>query len=847
MKKLTKKALALLLAASMTAGLAACGGGSGGKNLLTNEDAKKYVYKMEEMNVDLGDASIRAACVVDGRVYALSTNYYYEEMTGSVFSLYSFNMDGSDLKETELFNTLKPNPDYVQPDAGDEEGVGDEEGAGDEDGMEGGEDAIMPLSAPGIAVPETEEITDEDTDGDENEDTDTDVEPRTEDLNWMEDVNLNTYALNEKGCYMVTERSTYAYDADGNYVPGEYQLEMRAYDLAGNELYRATLNDNAEEYMYVSSMAVDAQGNTAIVTDGESGAILFFDAKGAPVGNVDLASQQIGYVTRAFADKEGRLNILAYDNNYEKVSLYRYNMQTGASEDAGDLLPTITNYNISAGKGYDFFLRDSLGVYGYNVGDEEVTQVLSYLNSDLDYNSINDVYEVDEEHLCCIYYNEEDWSVHFALLTYVDPATIPDKEVISLACFYMDWDLRQKLVEFNRNSDQYRIVVKDYSSYNTMDDYSAGYTRMNNDILTGQIPDIIVLDRYSMPVDSYIAKGLLADIGKMIDEDEELNREDYMENVFDAYSVDGKLYSIIPAFSVQTLAAKTALVGDTPGWTMDDLKALMEKYPDANVFESSYTRDTILSQVLMFSGSKYVENDTGKCHFDSEEFIDMLEFVKQFPEEYDYENDDMMNDYTQYQLQYRNNNTLLASVYFSSFDNWDGYTYARQVQFGEPITMIGFPTDEGNGAVVRAYMEYAISARSQVKEGAWEFLRYYLTEEYQTGDSFYALPVLREALLDKIERSKERPYWIDENGNPNYYDDSFSIGDESFNFVPMSDEEGEALYEYICSVNQPSYYDDNLEKIITEEAAGFFAGQKSAKEVAEIIQSRAQVYINESR
>ena len=42
-------------------------------------------------------------------------------------------------------------------------------------------------------------------------------------------------------------------------------------------------------------------------------------------------------------------------------------------------------------------------------------------------------------------------------------------------------------------------------------------------------------------------------------------------------------------------------------------------------------------------------------------------------------------------------------------------------------------------------------------------------------------------------------------------------------------------------------WNEDILVIITEEAAPFFAGQKSAGEVADIIQSRVQMYVNENR
>ena len=853
MKKLTKRALALLLAAFMTVGLAGCGGSS--RNILTNEDAKKYVYRMQDLDVAVADSneSVRDSCYVDGRIYALLNRYEYEEMQGMVVSLASFKADGSDLQKVVILSSLKPNPNYVAPP---EEPLGDADIDIDID--------VMPLSAtmfpainePIMPLPEenvTEEDENIDTDEEAAEDEsqagqeDAETGDESEDgLTWYSEGYISTFSLNENGCYMVMENNSYAYDNNDNYIPGEFSLVLYAFDLDGTQRFQTTINDDNEDYMYVSSITSDDKGNVALIIGGSSSKVYFYDVQGNRGAQIDCSDQQMSYIYRSFVDKEGKLNLLAYDNNYTKMSLYCYNMQTGAFENEGKILDTINNYNVSVGKNYDFLLSNSMGIYGYNEGDEDVTQILSYINSDLDYNTIDSIYEMEGDQLYCTYYDEENWDTHFALLNYVDPETIPDKQVISIACYYLDWNMRRRIVEFNRSSDKYRILVKDYSSYSTMDNYMAGYTRLNNDILTGQMPDILILDRYYMPVDSYIAKGLLADIGKMIDEDKELNREDYLENVFEAYSVKGVLYSVVPSFSLRTVAAKTALVGDTPGWTMEDLKALQQQFPNARIFEEGTTRSNVLYQILTFSGSKFVDNATGKCSFDSQEFIELLEFLKQFPAEYDWDNYEY--DYYESQLQYRNNSTLLYNVYIYAFSNYDGYNYTKQVLYGEPITFIGFPTEEGNGAVVRADNQYAISARSSVKEGAWEFLRYYLTEEYQKSNSnYYTIPVLKEALLERLEIAKERPYWEDEEGNKNYYDDTYMIGDEIFNYEPLSDTEAQWLYDYISSVTKADYYDKNLEEIINEEAAPFFEGQKTAAEVADIIQSRAQVYINESR
>lgn len=814
MKK-KKGIIALLIAAIMASCLAGCGGSKNTVN--ANEEAKKHVYRLQDIETGslFDNVNIQNMLYSNGRIYVLTQQNYWDEMTGWVVQLLSMNEDGSDVQTTEIMNNLRKNPDWMPE--------GEDPDYGNPDG--------------GIAVPLTSDVptpNEEPEEGAEDETYKPGTEPGVQEY---QDSYLSMVQLTENYVYLIIESNSYSYDENYNYIPGENTVVLHIFDFNGEKQGELMINDDPDTYMWVRNICADKDGNVAISFEEE---VWICDVTGKILSKIPVDTQS-SYMETAFIDNEGLLNLICHNNEYTKITAKRYNLQTGAA--AGDIeLPgQLTNFSLRPGSNWDFFISNSNGVYGYNMGDEEVTQICSYINSDLDNSLINSVHEMEDGKLFFIY-NDEEWNTHMAIGTYVPPEEIPDKEALMLACSYLSWDMRRRVVAFNKENEQYRIVVNDYSVYNTQEDYNAGITRLNNDIISGQVPDILILNR-NMPVDSYIAKGLLADIGKLIEADEELSMEDYMTNVFEAYSVDGKLYSVIPAFTISTFMGKTADVGEEPGWTMADLKALMEAHPEANVFGRDSTRNQILYQMMVYSGSRFVDRESGKCHFDTQEFIDMLEFVAQFPEEFDYESEgeDFWKDYD---TQYRSGKTLLMQV---SLSNFDSYIYWAHGQFGEPVTLIGFPSDEGIGAVINAENEYAIAAKSNHKEGAWEFLRYYLTVEYQTGDSMYGLPVYRQAILDKLEVAKERPYWENEDGTKEYYDRTYWIGDERIILDPLSEEEADSLLSYIETVNMSNYFDESISNIITEETEAFFKGDKTAEEVAKIIQSRAQVYINESR
>lgn len=64
---------------------------------------------------------------------------------------------------------------------------------------------------------------------------------------------------------------------------------------------------------------------------------------------------------------------------------------------------------------------------------------------------------------------------------------------------------------------------------------------------------------------------------------------------------------------------------------------------------------------------------------------------------------------------------------------------------------------------------------------------------------------------------------------------------------PLTEEDAQAVRDMVYNATTEAAYDQQLMNIITEEAEYYFNGEKSAQEIAGIIQSRAQLYIDENR
>ena len=171
--------------------------------------------------------------------------------------------------------------------------------------------------------------------------------------------------------------------------------------------------------------------------------------------------------------------------------------------------------------------------------------------------------------------------------------------------------------------------------------------------------------------------------------------------------------------------------------------------------------------------------------------------------------------------------------------------------FREPVAFVGYPTTKENGSFLSHDGSIlAINAKSKNKDGAWQFIRQQLTKDAQESNSGRGggFPVMKSALEKQFEEAMTEEYYEDEEGNKKRSEKTtWGYEDFTVRIYAAKDYEVEAIRNLIENTDTLYQYDQKMMEIITEEANAFFEGQKSAKEVADIIQNRVQIYVNENR
>ena len=803
MNRMMKRGAALLLALTLTLGLAACGKDKdNGTEQLTG---KVYVPEFLDFNLDV--EYISGGCATGDAVYLMGSEsqereetdpatgeilYYYDE----IYSLYRIPLDGSDPVKLEAY----------QPTA-------------------------LPEGAEGNVGVESITAADDGT-------------------IWLtEHVGVYTFDLPEN----------FDSEADDkwNYHTYEESIIRRQLDASGNEIGRVDISDLAGklgvEYVYANLF--DRAGNLYAVTETE---IIMLDPQLNKVFSVE--GEDIAGSPTLLSN--GRLGLLNYIYDEEKET-GAWTMKTvdPEAQDWGEEYTLPENaYNAYPGGGeYLFYYQNGDSIYGYKAGAAEGEKIFSWIDSDINRSNMEFFSFLPDGRVVVVTreWQSDNSKVELAIMTATDRSELPEKTTLTYATMYLGYDVRSQIIEFNKTSDKYRIEVRDYSEFATAEDSSAGLTRLNTEIVAGNVPDM--LETGSIPLRQYAAKGLLEDLWPFIEGDTDIGgRAGVMEHVLNAAEQDGKLYEIFTNFAIRTVAGPKNIVGDRMSWTLADLQEALAKMPEGcAIFGQTDTKTDMLSNVMAQNADSFVDWSTGQCRFDSEDFKALLAFCNSFPAEYDWENsqDEWEDPYTRI----ISGKQMLTSVYFSQL-RWDFLENDGLFKSQGGAAFIGYPREDGGvGSGFTTNGGVAMSAACKDKEGAWSFMRTRLLSQSTDEESaryWSNFPVnkadfdkmVEEAMTVQYEQDENGQPLLDENGQPIEIKETWWISDDlQLEQGAVTQEQYDRFMALYNATDSVYYFDEAIYDIVADMAGAYFAGDRSLDDTAAQIQSRVTLYVNENR
>lgn len=614
------------------------------------------------------------------------------------------------------------------------------------------------------------------------------------------------------------------------YKDDKNNFELRVMDADGNIKDTINLDGAIDTEEYICSLIIDKEENIFLVCDET---VIVLDKTGKKVNSV----KGKGWIMAACLSPDGQVLVTRTGDGEEGQSITRLDAQGNAVGDSIRIKAQSFGSNSmfeSKSSDYICYFDDASDLYGVKA-DGSMTKIINWVSSGMSSQSVYRKCDIGNGEFLILYYDysEMDSQNSLCKLQKVNPEDVVEKTVITLGGMYISEEISRQVIKYNKSQEQYQIVLKDYTQEEEPD------KKFKADILAGDVPDIMVLD--GSYADLYASKGLLEDLYPYLEKDPELNKSDFLENPLSLLETNGKLYRISNYFSINAVCARTSQMNGKDQLSLTDVINMDEAAGDLVRGFMHTSNKGVLYNACSYNNDYYIDWEKGTCNFDSEEFIALLEYAKTYPneEDLDYESMDSMPTMVQ------NNKVIVTETYGITMEEVEMYDKLYE---GD-VTFMGYPSN-GNAGISAGFWEsYAISSKSANKDAAWDFLRTLLTREYYSKNLTYmGTPLRKDCLEDMIKRNSATETYTDDFGQEiEPLNSGYGFDDYEVEIVPLTDKQVEMYRDIVSRVDREYNYNMEIMEIIDEEAAAFFAGQKSASEVAKIIQNRANTYINENK
>lgn len=619
----------------------------------------------------------------------------------------------------------------------------------------------------------------------------------------------------------------------------QYYLHILKED--GTSAKRYHLKEEEKNPIYIGKgRAVIMEDGSVLATGYQDQKVYFFDSKGNNKKQFDFRNEVMGI----FLAGDGNYYIYGCDDSEINTIVKKLDLEKGFSKEiALNDSYQKNSPDIFAGKETILYLNYRSKVFSFDLTEGNIKPLFDWINIGINEDNIREVFFIDDNSFLIVEKTEQA-KIGFVIVKRVENKEVEEKKVLTLACTKLNKKVKEHILDFNRKERDYQIEVKDYS------EYEDAVNALNLDMISGQIPDILCMD--GLPIDRYQKKGILTDLYPLMEEDKEVKKEDFIDSVRNAAEQDGKLFIMGSTFCLNALVGSKELLKDKDYITLKDLEKIYKTMSGDSVFIDFMSRQDFPCSVVCDQMENYINWESGEVFFNTKEFIEVLEFSKNFP--------DRKDVYIGKNKSAKDGTILLKKFSFTQLDMIQEYDKIWKNSGG--CSVVGYPKQEKDTKISMEFQEpaFAITEQCSEKKGAWKFLHQFFTYEYQVqggNDVFHSLlgiPVRKDALKKKLMYATTVKSYTEKDGTRIEPINTISQdGEYEIKIGPLSKKEVKKIYSIIDRIGRIgiSYNiatDMTTQKvceIIEEELGAFFAEDKTAEETAEIIQNRIKLYVSE--
>ncbi|MDO5560019.1 MAG: hypothetical protein Q4F95_10535 [Oscillospiraceae bacterium] len=592
--------------------------------------------------------------------------------------------------------------------------------------------------------------------------------------------------------------------------------ESQVYGLSRNGDNTLSLNFYGDDNSITRCINLSYDGNSLsqnvlfyegkiYAEDMDKGSLLVFDDE----GNIeDTKPLDKGKAIKKITGSHGCIYIFLSSDSVSNATVMTYKDQV--LKPMQNIADTQISQIFAGDEIYNLYYISGNIIYGYKESKALSERIMNLTDSGVIY-AVESFSRIASDTFFCSY--SDGICLKYITLKKADEQTLKrlnSRQIIQLAGNNMtdNTALLSQIAKFNLENQDYFIETKDYTS-GKLSSHGGFFSSMYNDIVTGDIPDIFVLGS-DFNADLFARLGLFEDLSGFIDNDTEIHKEDYFENILELYQYDDKLYGITAGFSLNSIIRSHP---SAAGSGMN-LTQFLDMAETENLKFSNVTREELYDYLILAHADEFVDYKEATASFNSEQFIRLLGYVEKAC--------DM-------------NGTLnICNVY--DFKQFNCFT----ALYGEDYSMFDISQTGESLACADITMSYglAVCASSSVKDGAWQFIRSFLSEDFQSGIDC-CFPVSVKAFDKLFDAAAEyNGCTISCQSDERQEDIEYKID--------LSEDERMKIKDIIKSVTSANTQSDAaISAIVKENIDLYLNGGQTAQETAEVIQQKVSLYLQE--
>lgn len=415
-----------------------------------------------------------------------------------------------------------------------------------------------------------------------------------------------------------------------------------------------------------------------------------------------------------------------------------------------------------------------------------------------------------------------------------EASTVPEKQ-LKVYALEDSSVLQQAITYFQKQNPD--VFVKKIIGLSGGDGVTAedALRTLSTDIMAGNGPDVLVLD--GIPVESYIEKGILADISDLISEVE--NADGMFENIKAAYTRDNGIFEMPSRFYFSAIEGDEAALSAGSSLTsmLEHMKKVKEENPESKGLPPK-TASGLLYE-LYYAASAGLQAEDGSVS--EEKLTEFLTAAKGIYEMDTYSQEEYNTEVKNYsiwsgmlygslsgssRLSYKSTLDIGTITDFSRVQS----IYGAEKQLGGNYRPFG-----GDNASFVPYVSVGIASGSEAEEMAREFVKGILGKACQSAAN-EGFPVNRAAYVEK--QGQQKAYSIG-SSSP---DGSEIIGIE---VELLTQEQVDILTRQIEGLKQPALTDRVIQELVIEEGIKCLSGSQSVEDTVSTIMQKVKLYVSE--